>query len=383
LKTTEVYDLAYGGNGVGRDSNGKIVFLPYTVPGDFVSYEVTAHKSSYFIGRIVEVLKPSPLRIEPICPHFGECGGCHYMHINYQAQLAIKCKQIDNCVSKIWDKLSTEILPSIFPGFRIRAVIRTSTGSLGFYKTSSRQFVPIQTCKALSESLSARLQEWLPKAGDRSLSVSVIETPNKDCLALIYGNLNCGSQAPFSGIKTGTTVLGKDHILYATANGDIPTSFGLFFQANRYMMDNFQNYAADLAEGNTLELYAGSGFFTSAIKKRTMVLAVENNPIAVKLAQDYGYPMTLDNAGTFLAKCKTGKFDTIFLDPPRLGLDSTVIKELLRLNPSKIVHVSCNPTTLGRDLQKLSAKYTINKITAFDLFPYTYHVECVAECIAK
>ncbi len=379
----KITDTAYGGSGVGRNAEGKAVFVPFTVTGDIVLAEIVEDKGSYDTAELVDVMEPSPWRRPPHCPHHGICGGCHFGHIAYDKQVEIKKNILKQALRK---HPQAEKLPefAIFTDktteYRIRATVRAQSGRAGFYKGGSNEFIPVECCPVMKPGLFAKCAVWAEGHADSGLySLSAIENPEGDTITLIEGKgtlPQIDSEKPFSGVKCGVKQFGKQCLLYGTPFGAIPVGYGGFFQANVFLNDMFQKYASDAVTGHkVLELYAGSGFFTSALMQNADVTAVEANAAAASLGMEHSYPVRQGDAAS--VNIKKGGYDTVFVDPPREGVDKKTIAAISEASPAQIIYVSCNPMTLARDLNKLSDKYTISDAAIFDLFPHTYHIETI------
>jgi 23S rRNA (uracil1939-C5)-methyltransferase len=376
----EITDTAYGGSGVGRVSDGKAVFVPFTVTDDIVDIKILQDKSSYLLAELISIHKPSEWRVEPHCQYHGICGGCHFGHISYGKQLEVKKGHVENALRKYPHSLPEINVRYGAPlGYRIRATARVQNGRAGFLRNNSNDFIPVDDCLVIKPNLWAKIAEFAEKyRQDELITLSVIENPDGQAIALVGGDGNLPQIQdikPFDGIKCGK-ILGVEHLEYKFGSIKIPVGYGGFFQANRYLMDEFHSYATGLAEGDILELYAGSGFFTSGLVSRgRMVQAFEANKSAVVLAKRYDLPVEALAAEDVFRRGM--KFDTLFVDPPREGLSKKVLTDIFKHTPERVVYVSCNPMTLARDITRLAEKYKIAEITMFDMFPNTYHVETV------
>lgn len=379
----EIKDTAYGGFGVGRSPEGVAVFVPHTVDGDTVHITITEDKKSFLYAKLEEVITPSDLRAKPQCPYSNVCGGCLFGHISYPAQIKIKEKIIKNAFRKYpYELCDIEIVESPRTDYRLRATFRALNGKIGFFGFKSNDFVGVKKCIVVKESLFEKVKAF---AEENSLNgeIYAIETDEGITLA----NIKCENTEikskdyldgfTFNGFKSGLA-----YSAYNTGFGAVGIGHKTFFQANRFLLDEFQKKAADFAETalDITELYSGAGFFTTALqKKSSRVKACELDADAVNLAKHFDYPSIKADAGDFLDKID--ETDTLFLDPSRDGISNKVIKNILRLRPRKIVYVSCNPMTLARDIVKIAGNYKIENMTMFDMFPETFHVECV--CVLK
>jgi 23S rRNA (uracil1939-C5)-methyltransferase len=376
-----INDTAYGGSGVGRLESGKAVFVPFTVTGDVVKIDLIEDKGSFAIGELREIVTPSEHRVKPHCKYHSICGGCHFGHISYDYQLEIKKDIVKNAFRKYPHKLPELNVVNDNPlGYRIRATVRALNGQVGFFRNNSNEFVPVESCPVIKPELYAKVSAFVAREPSEKLySMPVIENPAGEAIIMVSppprGEGVQRTGEGIAGIHCGK-VYGVSYLPYQTAAGEIPVSYGGFFQANRYLIDEFQSYAAGLAGGRVLELYAGSGFFTAAMMKNgCAVNALEMNSTAVELAKRYGYPVAAGDASD-ISKIKDF-YNTIFVDPPREGVARRTLADILTLNPERVVYVSCNPMTLARDLSRLSDRYKITEWTLFDMFPHTYHVETV------
>jgi len=398
LKGLKVTDTAYGGYGVARDNTGKVIFIPYTVEGDIIDCTILESKNSLSYANLLSISSPSDKRLaKPICKYYNRCGGCLFAHIKYADQLEIKKNIVKNRFRKFdnIDNFDFDIVPSISStNYRLRTYIQLRDGKLGYYKFKSKDFVKISSCNILKQSLFDKLTLFAEKNSNLTGEIYAIETDSEIAFASLILDKERNKFAPdrypifdlatFDGIAINSKRYGIDRTSYNTFYGAVPLSHRTFFQSNQYLLDEFQHYSVELVRRgfSVIELYAGSGFFTVGLQQvADDVIAIENNVIAVNLALSSNIKMIRSDATKYLQKVKN--IDTIFLDPPREGLDKTVIKEILRLKPIEIIYVSCDPITLSRDISTLYDYYKIDSIKLFDLYPDTYHIESVVKLIRK
>jgi 23S rRNA (uracil1939-C5)-methyltransferase len=381
IDTVSIIDTAYGGSGVGKLKNGKTVFVPYTLTGDEAEIEIISEKSSYSLGRLLRIVTPSPNRTAPDCPYFTVCGGCHFRHISLPYQLEIKA----GILKKLTHLSDVEIISGTPEYYRIRATFHTEKGEVGFYKPLSRDLVALSSCKAVTETLFAAVSKFAAKPElQGKFSISAIETPN-GILAEVKGEKAplLSSCHPFKGVKViqmgkgSVQRIGSGSLIYPLLHGSVTVGCGSFFQANRYLLETFQAAAVRGAEGKILELYAGSGFFTSALLKKGETLAVEADETAAQLGKKSGYPIERGKALEVLKRSPSGNYDTIFLDPPRVGAGKEIMLAAARIEPKRIIYVSCDPMTLARDIAFLKDEWRVAHAVLIDMFPHTYHMESV------
>lgn len=426
--TVKITDLAYGGSGVGR-SSGKVVFVPFTAPGDVARVEVTTDKKTYSEGRLIELLTPSPLRAVPPCPYFTECGGCALQHINYPAQVELKQRILAETLKRI-GKITPESFEPPLPserayGYRTRARFHVDAGQLGFFAAGTNRVVDIAACPILDHRLNniyGRIREALFRA---MVSVSEKISPlyalelalspsDGSVTALFYVSQDPGVPwekmlAGVDGLKGfevrldarrrwgGRVVFtsGDTSISYNLGHLRIKASAGVFTQANAAcnlaLVERVVNYSGLKGPEVVVDLFSGVGNFTLPLATRVLkAIGVESSPEAVTSALGNAEANSLggvdffeDCALTWLKRnskaLDEGPGYVVILDPPRGG-DIGVAKILARSSPVRIVYVSCSPPTLARDLSLLAEKGTKPvRAVLVDMFPQTYHMECVVE----
>lgn len=377
----EIKDTAYGGFGVGRGDDGRAVFIPHSVEGDVAEVVITDDKKNFCYGRLGKIITPSPIRIKPDCHYAGTCGGCLFAHIEYESQLKIKEKILRNAFRKYKHGLGEfEIAKSPQKNYRLRATFRAKNGKIGFFGFKSNDFIPVKHCMVCKISLFEKAKSFI-EANSLTGEVYAIETDEGIAFADVKSdNKDLVSKGSFDGLTWNGLSSGIEHVGYNTSYGSIGIGHKTFFQANLFLLADFQEYAATIGETslNIIELYAGAGFFTASLKEKCgEIRACELDGKASSLAKIYGYQSEKADAGDFLDKIK--ETDVLFLDPSRDGVSNKVVKNILRLKPRKIIYVSCNPMTLARDIIKVESEYKIKRIKLFDMFPDTFHLETVTE----
>jgi len=365
-KNITIHDNAYGGYGVGTLDSGKKVFIPFGVKGDVVDIEITEDKKSFSYGIIKKLVTPSDLRdTESYCPFLNECGGCLFGNIKYSNQLKIKENILKYHFKDIDNFEINNVFFSSHLRYRIRCNIKFKNGSFGFYKFKTRELIPISDCPVISENI-------IEKA--RDIAKGSIEITELNFIENNEGEVICD-------------IDNISYTNYETKFGDLFVFPKSFFQSNRYLIPQLQEIASGLVlkNRNILELYCGNGFFTIALSKNAKsVMAVDFDKEVIKLAKKSNidnckfikYDLTKPFSPNF-------QFDSLFVDPARQGLSKSVIKLINDKLPNEIVYVSCNPTTMKRDIKSISENYKIDKFFIFDMFPNTYHIESVARLILK
>jgi len=371
----EIERILPGGMGLAH-AGGKTVFVALAAPGDRVRVEVEREQGNVLFASIVEIIMPSPVRIEPPCPYFGRCGGCDFQQLTYEAQLAAKSEIIRDCLHRI---ARLENVPEIVvvpsPNewrYRMRAMwqIDRDERTVGYYERGSRRVCDVVDCAVLRPELQAKLEDV------RSTEIP----PDLKHLDVVAGEDGVSFAPAFAEFQTNELSLKvRDEIYRYNAEA--------FFQINPSLLGPLMEFALGDASGaSALDLYSGVGLFTLPLARQFQnVMAVEANPVAVRFARRNLQDAGLTNARVIAAGvaewfrgAPAREVQFVLLDPPRAGAESAVIKGIIDLRPAEISYVSCDPATLARDLRKLIVGgYRTRSIRGFDLFPQTHHVETV------
>jgi 23S rRNA (uracil1939-C5)-methyltransferase len=402
--TTEIVTFdkySYGGESFGRLGDQRAVFAPFTIPGEQVRIQLVEEKKGYARGVPLKVLEPSPDRIDPRCPHFTRCGGCHYQHIPYEAQLEAKTEILRDQLMRI-GKLDAPQIQPIVPSpnpWNYRNHIQfhlTQDGMIGFQAPRSHEIIPIKECHLPEEAIN---QVWplldlepipgLERIGLRSGAdddlIIILESSDPAPFELII-------DLPLSVIHTGPggslILAGDDHNFIEIANRSFRVSAGSFFQVNTPMAMTMVEHILDnlnIPEDAILvDAYCGVGLFSAFLAPHVkQVIGIESSPSAcddyvANLDEFEDVTLYEASVGDTLPALENDP-DIIILDPPRAGLDRKTMDGLLSLKPECITYISCDPATLSRDARRLvMGGYQLAQITPFDLFPQTYHIESIS-----
>jgi 23S rRNA (uracil1939-C5)-methyltransferase/tRNA (uracil-5-)-methyltransferase len=378
-----IENLSNQGDGVGRIDNW-VVFVPYTLPGERVRARVYRNDKNHSCADLVEVLEPSPERVEPQCPVFGYCGGCQYQHLNYEAQLKWKTEQVADLL-RLQTGMQLPVKPAIASpvtyGYRSKITPHfhkpkdAKIGNIGFLKVGSRSEVcDIRQCPIAMEPLN----EALPLVR-KSVHQAAAQYRRG---ATILMRVSEGS------VITNNNAICTEHV------GDLTFNFlaGDFFQNNPYILPAFTGYVAEQACASgaryLVDAYCGSGLFALSLAHRfEKVLGVEVSETSADWARANARSNGIEHA-SFLAASAEAIFEqvdfpaeetAVVIDPPRKGCDMAFLNQLFAFGPKRVVYVSCNPATQIRDLAEFDkAGYKVTEVQPFDLFPQTKHLECVA-----
>lgn len=433
----EITDITTEGNGVGR-YNGMAVFIPETAVGDVIEAKIVKVLKNYAYGIVNRIINPSADRITSDCPHFPKCGGCSFRHISYDAELKIKEKFVYDAFTRI-GKIDCEFMSILgcenLDGYRNKAqypVSKTDDGKIicGFYAKRSHRIIGGSKCRLLPDEFASIAEYIINYCSDHSISI-YSEATHKGILRHIYlrkapatgelmvclvaaenYNFNelCGKLTEkYSCIKTvalninpdnTNVILGKKTIILEGSGkindimcGNlISISPETFYQINSPQAEKLYCIAADFAElkGNEklLDLYCGAGTIgLSMADKVKSLVGVEIVPQAVDNARENAENSGVKNAEFICSDAgkaaehfaRSGEApDVIILDPPRKGCDKLTMDSVIKMNPKKIVMISCNPSTAARDCSYFAENgFSVKMVKAVDLFPRTVHVETV------
>jgi len=423
--------LVYGGEALGYH-NGRTVLVPRALPGERLEVEEVRVAKGVVHARPLRVLAAAPERVDPPCPYFGRCGGCHYQHLRADLQPAVKREILRETLRRI-GKLTWEFEIPVHAAqpwsYRNQAQLKVATkpdGSvaLGFFEAESHRLFPVDACLILSPRLNAvlaelRRPEILPRlagaheiellADDRDEQVMItlrggFDSFEIDALAKdLLGRLPGATSVAVESIQRGgeIKVYGQPSLVYRVGSGregefGYRVSPGSFFQASRFLIP--QLVAAVAASdsqnecGLALDLYAGVGLLSLPLARSfAEVVAVEaNRTAAADLAANaraHGLAnLRAVNQSVFDFLRRFARRtpdlvvpDLVVLDPPRAGVEAPAIKLLAALRPRHVTYVSCHPPTLARDLGFLAAHgYRLTAVESFDFFAQTFHIEALA-----
>ena len=449
----QIEKLVYGGDGLARlpaeehgltpprqhrapwgpRGSGKAVFMPFVIPGEEVDATMVEDRAGFTRARIDRVLVPSAERIEPACPYFGRCGGCHYQHINYAAQLRFKAEILRETLRRTAKlDLQQEITVHASEPWAYRNRTRMHVRhqpqfALGYFRYGSHSLLPVESCPISSALINravatvwglgrkARVPaslhglQFFTNPDDSKLLLEAYVQPGREATELqpFAAELHCTLHelagvvvfptppvdddsrlhAPLTSTRAEPAqAIGESSLSYHAAGADYRVSGGAFFQTNRYLIDRMVALVAGKHTGRAaLDLYAGAGFFTRHLARNfDHVIAVEASPHAFSdLRQNVPANVKCLRMTTeaFLAE-RAAKLalDLVVLDPPRAGLGEKATKALCRMSASRVTYVSCDPVTLSRDLRLLlESGYRVEQAHLVDLFPQTYHMETVLQ----
>ena len=382
--------VAFGGDGVGR-SDQQVVFVPFTVDGDEAAVRITDVKKRFVRGRLEQLLKPSPYRIEPQCRYYARCGGCRYQHIHYEHQLRLKGQQVLDTFVRIAKVALPPLTPVISSprSFHYRGkadyhvrIVPKDPPVIGFMDIFNDRIIDIDRCEIMDETINQACFVFR-----QDLEAGRINTPwdRQTIWAACAAGDNTEVVTDFRRPRFVNRIV-KGQALTAPYRG--------FFQANEsllpHLIDEVLKLCTLTGRETLVDAYCGSGLFSLFLApKARQVYGIEMDGEAIHCARNNHSQAGLTNAvfirgdaGEILHKDfveAKRPVDVLILDPPRIGCDPALLSGLIELKPARIVYISCNPATQARDIRHLlDHGFTLKSLKPFDMFPQTAHIEVVA-----
>jgi len=407
LLTVKLEKLTYGGDALGRvpdplmGTGGRVVFVPFALPGETVRIRVIDQKRGHMRGELVEVLDPSAERITPKCIHFGVCGGCHYQHLSYTAQLQVKTDILRDQLTRIGKIQDPPVQPMVASpqewNYRNHVQFHLSAaGELGYIRANGRDMFPISECHLPEATLNKLwpslefdpglgLQRISLRLGMEDETMLVLESDATEPPELeLEANLSVVHLAGEDVV----VMAGDDHLTISVKEQAFRVSAASFFQVNTLMAGRMVQHLLDhlaVSPATTLlDVYCGVGLFSAFFAGRVgRLIGIEASASA---CEDFAANLDeFENVELYEAPAETVlpgldvRPDIAIVDPPRAGLDKLALDALMALRPGRLAYVSCDPSTLARDAARLIVGgYRLVQVTPFDLFPQTSSIESIS-----
>ena len=386
----EIEKLVYGGDGLAR-KEGRVLLAPYVLPGETIEVGETLARNGVLRVVAPRVISPVQGRTEPACAYYARCGGCHYQHAEYELEKAQKISILRETFLRVGriDPGDIGMVAAEPWGYRNRTQFHLTGGRIGYLEPRSHRLVDVEQCPISSPRLNRALSALREMMKDPRWPAFVrsieLFTNEREVQVNLVDTERPVARRFFDWCAEKIEGAGDGTLEYPAAGFQFRVGGRSFFQVNRFLLDHLVETALAGAGGGTaLDLYAGVGLFSLPLAGRfRAVTAVESGGGA---ARDLRF--NADRAARQVTVSQTpvelfmqdlsSAPDFVLADPPRAGLGKVVVRRLCELRPKRIAIVACDPATLARDLAGLvHGGYHIERVTAVDLFPRTFHIETV------
>ncbi len=393
--TVDLHDMAHGGEAVGRLEDGRAIFVAGGIPGEKVEVRLVREKKRWARGELVSVIEASEDRVTPPCPFVGDCGGCQWQHIALPRQRTLKREIIAGQLGHLAGLADAQVEETVGvgdeDGFGYRNHVHLSVdeaGQTGYYRSGSREPVPVDSCLLLHPLLREWQEKLPPLPGAHRVELRA-GTRTFQRLAMFRGYIeeSAGEESYQRGIPLGRA--GEGELTEMVGVERYRISSKSFFQVNTDGAEKLVELALEMLDVDdsttVMDAFAGVGLFSIPLGRvASKVWAVERHPAALRDLRHHAEKMKekIHIVGTEMQDAFTqlpGKVGRVLADPPREGLTESVVEGILGLQPEKIVLVACDPASLARDAKGIiEGGYQLERVVPVDLFPHTYHIEAVA-----
>ncbi len=360
-----IQSLTNSGDGLGR-LDDRVVFVPYTLPGDKVKIKITQRKKTFALAEVVEILEPGEGRVDPKCNYFEQCGGCDWQHVPYAAQLEAKEHQLRDTLERIGSLGQIPIEPIASSeqhfGYRNRIQGEIRNGEFHYKRRRSDQRIAVKRCEIAEEPINEWLATELPNAAPGRVEIAIVN----DEVVVLPVNQKNSTELGFRQVNT---------------------------QISQHLTDRLLEIVSKSACEAIIDLYCGRGNWTTqiaALHPDKHVIGVDSSSDNIDAARTAAHKQRLGNAQFHLSTVEKlihklpVQHSLCIVDPPRSGLDTAVAEGLLQHAPQELIYVSCHPATLARDLKLFKQEgYEIASLLPLDMFPQTAHLESLVHLKAK
>ncbi len=377
------------GHGIAK-LNNYVIFVLYALKDEKVNIKIESINSRYATASIVKIIKKSSKRVDEICKCFNDCGSCSYLNIDYNDENNKKINE----VNKLLNLNIKEIKTNNEYYYRNKAIFHINNNKIGYYKEKTNNIIEFNECLLLDKRINS-IYKYFKSQNLNNIDSILIRTSKEEIMVKLDSKLSYYdyndliNKFKIDSLYLNDKLLyGKEYIIETINNYSFSIYPESFFQINRenmiIMYDTIKEYAGN--GNNLLDLYCGTGTIGIYLNKNyNTVTGIEINESSIENANINKKLNNLDNINFILGDASIAskkEYDTIIIDPPRVGVSKKVINYLNTSNSNNIIYVSCNPNTLKRDLELLT-NYKIDKITLINMFNKTKHIECVVKLIKK
>ena len=385
----EIIRLNDQGIGIGLINN-KVIFVPGTVTNDVVEVEIIKDNKKYSEGKVINYIKYSDKRVEFECIYKDKCGGCQICNINYNEQLKYKKNKIEYILKKFcnMDKDIDIIKCDNIYNYRNKVTLHVKNNRLGYYKEKTNNLIEIDNCLLLDDRINNTIK-ILKKIDLTNVNEIVIRVNDNKVLVNLKGSitsLNIDELNNIDIIYINDKLIKGDNLYQTIGNYKFKISHDAFFQVNinqmKKLYDIVRNYIGGYKDLNILDLFCGTGtigIYVSDLCKNIKGIEINENAIKdANINKEINHIKNIEFICDNVFNVKNINSDLIIVDPPRSGLNKDIINLIIKSRIKNIIYVSCNPITFARDINLLKDNYNILDIKAVDMFPNTYHIECVS-----
>lgn len=398
--TLKIHSLVYEGYGISRLPDGKVIFVPFVMPGETAEARIIEEKRGHALTELVKIIEPHPQRTTPRCAHFGVCGGCHYQQIPYQLQLEYKQAIFKEQLQRIAG-IEAPVIKEIFPsakdwGYRNSLHFSLSPGGkLCFADLYRNQPFEVRECHLPLPDIATFWPQIEFESGTKLERVEVRQNQDGGMMLVLRGSEGelpeVETEAPVSivhlGGKDQVVMAENDYLIMCVMEKDFKVSAGSFFQTNLDGAGTLVSAVRDAVIqspcSSIMDVFCGVGLFSAFLADDSEhIIGIESS---LSACDDYAVNLDeYDNISLYQGKAENiiplikEKPDCIIVDPPRAGLKHEAAQALIEKSPNLLVYVSCNPSTLARDARNLAeGGYNLESSTLVDMFPQTFHIESV------
>jgi 23S rRNA (uracil1939-C5)-methyltransferase len=402
VTTIRTNDMAHGGDAVGRNE-GKAYFINGALPNETVTIADVDDRGSFAKARVLDVVEPSPERVEPTCPHFGVCGGCQWQYASYEGQLEMKRSIVEGQLRHLGKVEEPNVRPTVAPGpplgYRNKMDFTVVDGRAALYRKRSHDLEPIDACQLLVPQLADLYGRLGPLDGVKRIVLRA-GTRTGDTLVIVEGRLP--PQIDDWGVSVAqlhrgrlTRVIGADHIHEMAADVRFRITGSAFFQVNTPGADALVALVGEALEpvidDVLMDAYSGGGLFTATVGTTAgRVIAIESGSEAVGDLEHNLEANECYNAEIVEGRVEDELLDPVdkwtiaVCDPPRTGLGPEVVAGMVQTRPRALAYVSCDPASFARDVWHFAEHgYRLEWVTPVDLFPQSFHVEMVGSLVPQ
>ena len=391
--------------------NGKIAFVKDTLPGEEIELKIIKENSKLIEAEPTSFLKESQLRVKELCPYYKECGGCNLLHMPYEEQIKYKQSKIVDIMKKYAD-INSEVIKQIVPcdrqfHYRNKVTLKVRE-KIGYFKEKTYELIPIEKCLLVNDKINeiikilngytnlSNIKEVVIKSftDKETMLIIYLQEDEINAKLLDYLSKHVDNIIVYDNNKKIIKRIGKSNIIARLKEKQFKIGANSFFQVNMdqtlKIYDKIAEYLSENENSTVLDLYCGVGSIgLYSVSNYANLIGVEIVPEAIENAKTNAKLNSMENTKFLVGDTKTilmhsnYKADTIIVDPPRAGLDKSVIEDIKKINPNMLIYLSCDPITLARDLKLLSDLYDVEELIPYDMFPNTHHVETLVKLTKK